>query len=529
MAKQFEKTRLGNHILKFTHFKANIERYMITLNTIIETLADKQLLVDDKTKLPKDCDAVFSRISVNSNDVGENSIFICKGNNFKEEYALQALRKGTKALLLDEKTLDTIEVKASNADDAALKNKAIICTQDIKKAMAIVCKEFYDSPDEKLKIIGVTGTKGKTTTTSFLKKIIEEQSNKPVGYIGTHHAFDGKKQVETTNTTPEAHELYKLLHNMVENDCEYCVMEVSSQALKYDRTYGLKLELAGLTNIGKDHISPIEHPDVEDYVKSKMKIFELAQTIVCNRQIALDNKKQEQLLEKVLNSSHDNNNNLVLLAPKTQDLELKMKGAFNQNNAEMALMLAKLLGFDEKTSVDAIKDYQVAGRMQIFESKNKQLIGIVDYAHTKDSYLEFFKAVKQAFQDAYLIAYFGVSGNKAENRYLELPETAAKYCDYIIITSDDPGSTEPGVLCKEVESNIPDCAASHLSIPSRDEACVNAFKHAYEIAKTRQVVVCALGKGDEDFCYCDGEDIPIIPDTKHVEMKIDEYDKMCNQ
>lgn len=500
---------------------------MITLDTIIETLKDYKLLVNDKTRLPKDCDTIFSQISVNSNDVGDNCIFICKGNNFKAEYALQAIALGAKALLLDEKTLDAIGVKANNTDADVLKNKAIICTQDIKKTMAIVCKKFYDSPDERLKIIGVTGTKGKTTTTSFLKRIIEDQSKEPVGYIGTHHAFDGEKQVETTNTTPEAHELYKLLHNMVENGCIYCVMEVSSQALKYDRTYGLKLELAGLTNIGKDHISAIEHPDVDDYVKSKLKIFELTQTVVCNRQIALNNKEQSQLLEKVLNASHKNNN-LVLLAPRTYDLELKMKGAFNQNNAALALMFTRLLGFDVILGLEAIKDYQVEGRMQIFESKNKQIIGIVDYAHTKDSYLEFFDAVKQAYQDAYLIAYFGVSGNKAENRYIELPETAAKYCDYIIITSDDPGSTEPGVLCKEVERNIPDCAASHISIPSRDEACVHAFKQAFEITKTRQVVVCALGKGGEEFCYCEGEDIPIIPDTKHVEMKIDEYDKMCN-
>lgn len=529
MEKLYEKTKPGSHILKFTHFKANIERYMITLNTIIDTLKDQQLLVDDKTRLPKDCDTNFSQISVNSNDVGENSIFICKGNNFKAEYALQAIALGAKALLLDEKTLDSIDAKVSNADVDALKNNAIICTQNVKKAMAIVCKKFYDSPDEQLKIIGVTGTKGKTTTTSFLKKIIEEQRLKPVGYIGTHHAFDGRKQIETSNTTPEAHELYKLLSDMVENGCEYCVMEVSSQALKYDRTYGLKLELAGLINIGKDHISSIEHPDLDDYVKSKMKIFELTKTVVCNRQVALDNKEQKQLLERVLNSSHKNNNNLVLLAPKAYDLELKMKGAFNQNNAAMALMLAKLLGFDEKTGLESIKDYQVEGRMQIFESQNKQIIGIVDYAHTKDSYLEFFDAVKQAYQDAYLIAYFGVSGNKAENRYIELPETAAKYCDYIIITSDDPGSTEPGVLCKEVEGNIPDCAALHTSIPSRDEACVHAFKQAFDISKTRQVVVCALGKGGEEFCYCEDEDIPIIPDTKHVEMKIHEYDKTCNQ
>lgn len=501
---------------------------MITLNTIIEALKDKQFLVDDKTRLPKTNDTAFSHISVNSNDVEPNCLFICKGNNFKAEYAIQAITLGAKALLLDDKTLAAIDAKIRQKDADTLKTSAIICTKDVRKTMAILCKEFYDSPDEKLKIIGVTGTKGKTTTTSFLKKIIEDQGTKPVGYIGTHHAFDGQKQIETTNTTPEAFELYKLLYDMVENGCEYCVMEVSSQALKYDRTYGLKLELAGLTNIGKDHISSIEHPDVDDYVKSKLKIFELAKTVVCNRRIALSDKEQNQLLEKALDTSCKNNNNLILLAPRHQDLELKMKGTFNQSNADMALMLAKLLGFDEKEGIESIKNYQVAGRMQIFESKNKQIIGIVDYAHTKDSYLEFFEAAKHAYQDAYLIAYFGVSGNKAENRYIELPETAAKYCDYIIITSDDPGSAEPGALCEEVEGNIPDCSALHASIPSRDEACVHAFDQAFEMSKTRQVVVCALGKGDEEFCYCEGEDIPIIPDTKHVQMKINEYDKMCN-
>lgn len=501
---------------------------MITLETIIEILKAHQLLVDEKSTPMSKNKAEFSHISVNSNDVVGNSLFICKGNNFKVEYALQAIHFGANTLLLDESTLQDLESKVDELNSDNLKKITLICTNDIKKAMAIICKQFYGSPDEQLKIIGITGTKGKTTTTSFLKTIIDNQSSSPVGYIGTHHAFDGKKQVETTNTTPEAHELYKLLHDMVENGCMYCVLEISSQALKYDRTFGLNLELAGLTNIGKDHISPIEHPDVKDYVKSKMKIFKLAKTVVCNREIALTYENKAKLLNKVFEYTDRFKNDLVLLSSSRKYIDLEMKGSFNQTNAKMAITMAKLLGFDETKSIASIRNFQITGRMEIFESMDKRIIGVVDYAHTKESYIMFFDAIKQLYGDCYLIAYFGVSGNKAKNRFKELPKTAALYCDYIIITSDEPGGIDPEALCKEIEDNIPYSGPEHISIPSRDIACEHAFKLAREVAMSNQVVVCALGKGDEDFCYCDGGDIPIIPDTKHVEMKISEYNSSLN-
>lgn len=479
--------------------------------------------------------------------VEPGNLFICKGANFKKDFLISAIEKGAVAYLSE------VDYEVSIP---------LIKSVDIRKDQAKYSKLAWGKPDEKMTMIGITGTKGKTTVATFIKNAIEACGHK-CGFIGTHHVYDGKDSSEPPNTTPEPPDLYRYLAHMVENGCEYCVMEVSSQGLKYDRVLGLDLDVAAITNIGVDHIAPVEHPTVQDYVESKFKIADITKKLFINEDLVLCEEARpyveaglaklptaevcasplvegcspEQVLDNVPVAHYPATpgnllpgnwaGNSCLQQTSTSDcpetLHLKMPGTYNAQNAVLSLEATDYLNLNHEKSKAAMQDTQVAGRMEVFASQDGRLVGIVDYAHTKESYEKFFNAIDF---DGYVIAYFGASGGKALDRHVDLPQTAAKYCDYIIVTSDDPGTEKPEDVVASVESNLPE-GFPHECIVSRDDACNRAFELAAERLKSgeHKVFVCALGKGDENVCVCSTGDIPIIPDNKHVAQKIEEYNK----
>ena len=442
--------------------------------------------------------------------VEPNSLFICKGKAFKSEYLLAAIDRGAKiAIAPEEMELPEVDIP-------------IIHVDNIRETQAVASKIAWGKPDEKLTIAGITGTKGKTTVATFVEHAISDSLQTKCGFIGTHRVFDGKSTFEPPNTTPEPPDLYRFLSSMVENDCTHCVMEVSSQGLKYDRVLGLDLDVAAITNIGIDHIAPVEHPTLEDYVSSKFKIADLANNLVITKHLPLceEVKKLCEVevakLKKQAVSYFD--------APEPR-LDLQLMGETNQQNADCALKICKVLGLDTEEAEGAICKTKVPGRMEVYESEDERLVGIVDYAHTLESYELFFRDIKAQFPDYYTIAYFGVSGGKALQRYADLPQTAAKYCDYLIITSDDPGTEDPNTVVEKCASYMPGTVPFE-KVVSRDEACDRAFELAKNrIAAGKKVCVCALGKGNESVCVCAKGDIPIVPDSENVPTHIKDYDK----
>ena len=488
----------------------------------------------------------------NSADAFSGCMFVCKGENFKRDYLKDAIAQGTNLSLAPFSLAENLSL-APICKEA---NVPLILTDDIRRAQAIASKVAWGAPDEKLTIVGITGTKGKTTVATFVEEAINGSKNVPdlklfpvqgrensclapiCGFIGTHRVFDGRDTFEPPNTTPEPPDLYRYLNAMVKNGCTHCVMEVSSQGLKYDRVYGLSLDVIAITNVGVDHIAPVEHPSIEDYVASKFKIADFARDLVLPRDIALVDEVQglcEREMAKIEakneKGARDNENgardkmvNYLHFYDEglenKEKLPLQMLGAANQKNARCALSICEVLGLDEKGARDAICNTVVEGRMNVFVSADEKIVGIVDYAHTKESYELFFSDVKANFPDSFIVAYFGASGGKALQRCIDLPKTASKFCDYIIITTDDPGPENPAAVVNRCAENVASNVPFEKQV-SRDDACARAFevanKAVYEKKTAPRAVVCALGKGAESVCVCSGRpDIPIVADTVAV-------------
>ena len=203
-------------------------------------------------------------ISYNSMDVKEGTLFICKGMNFKEEYLEDAIEKGAVCYMSEKK------IRA---------DFPYILVSDMRRAMSDTGAFFYDEIwNKKLQMIGITGTKGKSTTATFVKSIMDDYcrsiGEKEIGFVSGIYTYDGRHKVKAKKmTTPETLQLHKILADCAENGCKYLVMETSSQALKYDRTRALRYKVGGFLNISEDHISDREHPDIEDYFASKLKLF----------------------------------------------------------------------------------------------------------------------------------------------------------------------------------------------------------------------------------------------------------------
>ena len=465
--------------------------------------------------LPKNCDVEIDGAYCDSRLVKPGSLFICKGAHFKPEFLTSAIENGAIACIADE----SFGIKMTSVP--------LISTENIRQAQAIASKLAWGKPDEGMKVIGITGSKGKTTVANFVKQIIEVATGKKCGMIGTHRIFDGKNEIDSPNTTPDSPDLYRYLRAMKNNGCETCVMEISSQALKYDRVFGLDLDIGVITNIGIDHIAPIEHPSLSDYVQSKFKIAEITNCLLLNQKLVLC-KETEPFIEEQLSSLAKIQDLRVeyYSRPETK-IDLKMKGLVNQENAQCAIKIAEILGIDEKESRNAVEDVQVEGRFETTVSKDGKVIGVVDYAHTKDSFECFFESVKNEFRGAYIISYFGCSAGKALMRQRELPETAAKFSDFVVITSDEPFDEDPEEFAYKIAGNLPP-NTPHEVIVDRDEACAFAFEKARQVLESgdaKRVVVCALAKGTENVCPCSKGDIEITPDTVLVPQKVKEYDE----
>lgn len=440
-------------------------------------------------------------ITYNSKEVTKGSLFVCiRGENSDgHDFAKDAERNGAAAILCEKQ----VQV-----------NIPQIVVSSTRKALSKVFSCFYDNPQNKLKIIGLTGTNGKTTT-SFLIKSILEESGKKVGLIGTQGAFIGKQFFQTGLTTPDPQLLFKLLKQMVDFGVEYVVMEVSAHALALDKTEGIVFEVGVLTNLTQDHLDFFK--TMENYQRAKLKLFE--RNKIKSAVLNFDDEFGRELGETIdvpflaysLNNPSDvfaakignkngKNKFIVNILDNVFDVESNLIGEFNIYNSLAAASVAAMLGCSTKQIKNGLeKLLGVEGRLNRFNLSNG-VVAFIDFAHTPDGIEQALNAIRE-LKFKQIITVFGCSGNRDKDKRHKMGQIAEKLSDYVVLTTDNPRFENPELILDDIEIGMEKTA--HTRFVSREQA----IEFALTLAKKGDCVAI-LGKGAETYQDINGVNVP---------------------
>ncbi len=476
---------------------------MITTHDVERILREQGLLCRaDKNEEA----APVGWITCDSRDVIPGTLFICKGAEFLPEYLLEAVAYGCIAYVSEERWGTPKTVRG-------------FVVRDIRRAMAVVSAAFFKYEPGTLKLTGITGTKGKTTTAWYLRAMLDEwqreKGKNKTGLISSVENFDGNCRSDAVMTTPEAPVLYEMIARVKEAGSEYMTIEASSQALRYHRVDGLRFQVGIFLNISEDHISPGEHRDFEDYFGAKLSIFRQCETACVNldsdhaHRILKEAKKAEkvvtfgqhheaQIRYRILPEKNQRQTFEVTCPQFTEQFSLKMKGSFNIENAVAAIAAGFVYGVPVHCMKKALENTSVPGRMEIFVSRDQQICAIVDYAHNQLSFQKLFQTVFQEYRSFHrIITVFGCPGGKALNRRRELGVLAGMFSDYVYVTSDDPGIEDEREIASEVGSYVEMAGGACDCIADRRIAIRSALERAG--ADTEKTLVLVLGRGSEKF------------------------------
>lgn len=464
-----------------------------------------------------DLDIDIPNIENDSRKVQQGDMFIAiRGfKNDGTEYILDAIKNGAKVVLAPE-DIDKSIIKQIP------EGITIILHPDTRYALAICSCNFYDNPSKKFKLIGVTGTKGKTTTTYMMREILKEQGIK-TGLVGTIAIYSGDTKLKDSDrTTPESLELQRMFARMVEDGCEVVIMEVSSQSLKLSRVAGCDFDMGVFTNFSEDHISPKEHPDMEDYLNSKLKLFTMCKKAFVNvdniysskilnalkdcdvKTYGLDNTAMVSAKDITITNSYVDF--IVKLNAKNERVKVEIPGRFSVYNALAAICVCQQLGCDTESIKKALQEVRVPGRSELVNNK-KNLTIMLDYAHSPESLESILHAVK-GYTKGKVISVFGCGGDRDTTKRAIMGEISGKIADYTIITSDNPRTEDPEEIVKEVESGIKRTKGKYVCIVDRKKA----IEHAIKMAKKNDIVVLA-GKGHETYQEVNGVKNPFDEKT----------------
>jgi len=475
---------------------------------------------------------VIRNVAYNSDKVTQNTLFICKGANFKEVYLDSAIKKGAIAYISE------VDYK---------KSIPVILVNDVKKALALVASIYYNFPARNLKLIGITGTKGKSTTAYYIKYILDEfqrDEGKPeTGIISSINTYDGIINEESHLTTPESLELQMHFSNAVTSGIEYMVMEASSQALKYGRLHEVEFDVGIFLNISEDHISPIEHSDMEDYFKSKLTLFKHCKTACVN----INSDRLPEILDaagtakRVLtfgtgdfpeidgnrpdiygyNIRKDGFDTLfdVKCDRFEREFILTMPGLFNVENALAAIAAAYALRIPEKYIYTGLRKARSSGRMEIYANRERDRIIIVDYAHNKLSFSKLYETVRSEFPGMKVVTVFGCPGGKAYVRRRDLGLLAGLNSDRVILTAEDPGPENVRDISEDIAQYVRQNNENCQIIDDRKEAVREAI-----LSSEPGTVILITGKGNETRQKIGKEYIPFPSDVELTKKYLDELE-----
>jgi UDP-N-acetylmuramoyl-L-alanyl-D-glutamate--2,6-diaminopimelate ligase len=440
----------------------------------------------------------ISSITWDSRNVDKNSLFIAVKNKNadRHDFAVDAVNNGAIALVIEH------EIKNIPG------NITVIKVKESKKAMSIIAQNYYGNPMGKLKVIGITGTNGKTSVTYFISKILETFNIK-CGIIGTiQNTIDGQKMKtkKLNPTTPDSIELQASFAEMLDYGATHAAVEVTSAALSNDRVYGCEFDIGVFTNLTQDHLD--EHGTMENYKKAKMKLFRMCKIGIVN----IDDKVAADIMSyancELITYGIENDCDFRAANIKytssgvkfnlehnceTKEVELNIPGRFSVYNALSAIASCNVLGLNLDDIIEGVKSIQgVPGRFQAIPN-SKGILAVVDYAHSPDGLENILTSVKEITKGR-IILVFGCGGNRDTTKRPIMGEIAGKYSDYCIITSDNPRKEDPGLIINEVEAGMVKTNCSYEKIENRKQAIFKAL-HMAEACDT----VLIAGKGHENY------------------------------
>lgn len=468
----------------------------------------KEMLVGlEGLKVKGNLDLDIKGMESNSKEVKKDYLFIAiKGfATDGHQYVGAAIEKGATAVMIEEGA----DLKALAIPEGI----TIIMAKNTREALAISSSNFYGNPSRKFKLIGVTGTKGKTTTTFMIKEILEK-AGKKVGLIGTIATYiNGQKIKESDRTTPESLELQREFAQMVEAGVEVVVMEVSSQSLKLHRVDGCEFDMVLFTNFSEDHISPKEHPDMEDYFNSKLKLFKMCKTGFVNADDLYGAKIPDlfpdnnittygidnfaKLLAKDITITNSYVDFKVKITDRNERVKTGIPGRFSVYNSLAAICVAQKFGVSPEVVKEALMEVRVPGRSELVNNK-KEIPIMIDYAHSPESLQNILQAVK-SYTRGKVISVFGCGGDRDSGKRPIMGEISGRIADFTFITSDNPRTEEPEKIVSEIEEGMKKTKGKYKVIVDRTEA----IKEAIKMATKRDIIVLA-GKGHEPYQEING-------------------------
>ncbi len=453
-------------------------------------------------------DTQVKDVAYNSSKCRDGYMFIAiKGESLDgHKYAQDAYEKGCRVFILQ--------------DDVKLNDDAIkLFVKDSRIALSKISSNYFGNPSKELKIIGVTGTKGKTTITNYLSTVLNH-AGLNTGVIGTNGTFYNGKEERTANTTPESYELHRIFRDMLDSGVKCVSMEVSSGGLMMDRVKDINFDVAIFSNLSLDHVGPKEHPTFENYLDCKAKLFTLAKHGIVN----IDDKYANQIIEKAtceidtfgienkgdivaknIEYSRELDSLGVSFDVATQNEEFNTyicsPGTFSIYNALAVISVCRYLQIDQNTMLDALKSAKVKGRVEVLPVLDYATV-IIDYAHNGVSLENILQTLKK-YDHNRLICLFGSVGGRTKLRRKELGDVASRECDLCILTSDNPDFEDPMDVIKDIADSFKDSQCDYIVEPDRKVA----VEKALEIAQDGDMIVFA-GKGHEEYQLIKGENLP---------------------
>ena len=433
-----------------------------------------------------------------SRKVEKGSVFVCISGTVRDahDFIPDVVEKGAAAVIVEK-------------DVTVPDGVTVVKVADSRLALACMSAAYFDYPSKKLKTIGITGTKGKTTTTYMVKSILESAGIK-TGLIGTIETIIGDEHIPSANTTPESYVVQDYFHRMVEAGMDAVVMEVSSQALMLHRVSGFAFDIGVFTNLEPDHIGENEHKDFADYMHCKSLLFRQCRLGIFNG----DSEHLQGILEghtcEVQTFGYQKENDLRAEHVELKkehgalgvryhvsglmdfDVEVNVPGSFSVYNSLTAIAICNHFGVSVDKIKEALFHVSVKGRIEIVPVTRRYTL-MIDYAHNAMS-LESLLTTLKEYEPGRLVCLFGCGGNRAKSRRYEMGEVSSKLADLTVVTSDNPRNEDPMAIIEDILVGVHKADGKYVTIPDRKEAIAYCMKNAQD----GDIIVLA-GKGHEDY------------------------------